>query len=88
MTERAELTCRDFIDVIMAWLDDALDPATRREFDEHLAECVDCANYLRSYRLTVSLGKGACAPGDPDGPVPDDVPEELVQAVLAARKQR
>ncbi len=88
MTERAELTCREFIDVIMAWVDDALDPATRTEFDEHLAACVDCANYLRSYQLTVSLGKRAYAPGDLDGPVPDDVPEELVQAVLAARKRR
>jgi len=88
MPERAELTCRDFIEVIMAWLDDELDPATRAEFDEHLAECVDCANYLRAYRLTVSLGKSACATGDPNARVPDDVPEELVQAVLAARLRR
>jgi hypothetical protein len=34
-------------------------------------------------REAVKLGKAAC---DPDGPVP--VPEELVRAVLAARRKR
>ena len=88
MAERAELTCRDFIDVIMAWLDEELEPATRKRFGEHLAACVDCAHYLRSYQMTVALGKSVCGPDDPNGLVPDDVPEELVQAVLAARKWR
>ena len=88
MAERAELTCRDFIDVIMAWLDGDLAPATRTLFDEHLAECVDCAHYLRSYQMTVALGRSVWGPHKPSGPVPDDVPEELVQAVLATRKRR
>jgi len=88
MAERAELTCRDFLDVIMAWLDEELEPATRARFDEHLAACVDCAHYLDSYEKTVALGKSVCGPDEPNGPVPDDVPEELVQAVLAARKRR
>ncbi len=88
MAERAELTCRDFIDVIMAWLDGELEPATRKRFDEHLTACVDCAHYLRSYQMTVALGKSVCGPRDPSGPVREDVPEELVQAVLATRKRR
>lgn len=87
MTDRHELTCRDFIEFIMAWLDDELEPATRSRFAEHLAECVACEDYLRSYQLTVKLGKRAFLPGRPDDAIPEDVPEELVQAVLAARKQ-
>ena len=87
MTDRDELTCRDFIEVIRAWLDDELEPATRTLFAEHLALCVACEDYLRSYQLSVKLGKRAFLPGDPDDAVPDDVPEELVQAVLAARRQ-
>jgi len=87
MTRRAELSCRDFVEVIMAWLDGELEPATRSLFDEHLVACLDCENYLDSYQMTVALGKSICDPDDPDGPGPDDVPEELVQAVLAARRQ-
>jgi len=80
------LTCREFIDFIMAWLDGELDSETRRCFAEHLELCPDCVDYLESYRRTVELGKAAWdAPGD--APVPEEVPERLVQAVLAARRR-
>lgn len=79
------LTCSEFIDFIMAWLDGELAPEPRRAFAEHLALCPDCVDYLESYQRTVALGKAAWeAPGD--APVPDEVPEALVQAVLAARR--
>ena len=81
----AALTCREFIDFIMAWLDGELEPEVRRSFAEHLDMCPDCVDYLDSYQRTVALGKAAWdAPGD--APVPNEVPEELVQAVLAARR--
>jgi len=80
------LTCREFIDFIMGWLDGELEPAVRRSFAEHLDMCPDCVDYLDSYQRTVALGKAAWdAPGD--APVPDEVPEQLVQAVLAARRR-
>ena len=85
---RDELTCRDFVEVIMAFLDGELDAAQRALFDAHLAACPDCDHYLDSYKTTVALGKSICDPEGIDGPVPLDVPEELVQAVLAARRQR
>jgi anti-sigma factor RsiW len=86
MNERM-LSCREFIEFIMDWLDGELDPGVRREFAEHLEMCPDCVDYLESYRRTVALGKAAWeSPGD--APVPDDVPEELVQAVLAARRRK
>jgi len=79
------LSCREFIDFIMAWLDGELEPEVRRSFAEHLDMCPDCVDYLDSYQRTVALGKAAWdAPGD--APVPNEVPEELVQAVLAARR--
>jgi len=80
------LTCREFIDFIMSWLDGELEPAVRRSFAEHLEMCPDCVDYLDSYERTVALGKAAWdAPSDAE--VPDEVPEELVQAVLAARRR-
>ena len=72
----------------MAWLDGELEPASRNLFDEHLAVCPDCVDYLDSYKTTVALGKCICDADDPDAPVHDDVPEDLVRAVLAARARR
>lgn len=88
MTRRDELCCRDFVEVIMAWLEGDLEAETRDLFDAHLAACPDCVDYLDSYKTTVALGKCICGPDDPDAPVPCDVPEELVRAVLAARSTR
>ena len=88
MTRRDELSCRDFVEVIMAWLDGELEARSRELFDAHLAVCPDCVNYLDSYEKTVALGKCICDPDDPNAPVPDDVPEDLVRAVLAARRSR
>jgi hypothetical protein len=39
--------------------------------------------YLESYRETIRLGREAC---EPDGPLPEEVPEELVEAILASRR--
>ena len=41
--------------------------------------------YLKSYEETMRLGKAVFA--DPDAPVPANVPEELVQAILASRRR-
>jgi anti-sigma factor RsiW len=85
MTAR-ELTCRDVADFLMAYEDGELAPAERGEFDAHLAECPDCVAYLESYRRTVALGRRAFA--DDEASAAEHVPEELVQAVLAARRRR
>ena len=56
-----------------------------RVFEGHLVQCPPCRNYLDTYKETVELGKSLC--NDPEGPVPENVPEELVQAILSARRQ-
>ena len=57
-----------------------------RTFREHMDECPPCINYLESYRETVRLGREVCRGAD--DAIPDDVPEQLVQAVLAARRNQ
>ena len=47
-----------------------------------MAACPSCVDYLKTYEKTVLLAK-SCA----DDPVPAEVPESLVQAILAARKK-
>lgn len=78
------MTCKDFIEFLRQYLGDELPEAQKRLFEEHLAICESCVSYLSNYRDTLSLAK-ACF-SDPDGPLPDAVPEELVSAILAARK--
>jgi len=81
-----QLTCRELADFLAEYLDGTLDPDTRILFDAHLAVCPDCVTYLRSYAQTIRLAKAAC--GGPDDPVPAGVPDELVRAIVAARRRR
>jgi anti-sigma factor RsiW len=55
----------------------------RAEFVAHRAECPECIAYLDTYQKTIHLVKTAYA--HPHHEVPDEVPEQLVRAVLAAR---
>ncbi len=80
------MTCRELVDFLMDYLEEELSAEERAVFEGHLGDCPTCVNYLDSYRETVRLGKALCE--DPEGPVPDDVPEELVRGILAAREAR
>lgn len=80
------VTCREFAQFLDDYLSDELEPEVRETFDDHLAHCPSCVIYLNTYRDTVALAKGAWAPPDVQ-PVPADVPEELMQAILAARRR-
>lgn len=79
------MTCREFSDFIAEYLSTELPPSTLHDFREHLEMCPNCQKYLRGYEATVQLGKRAF--DDEDAPLPGSVPEELVQAVLSARRK-
>ena len=78
------MTCRELADFIMDYLSDDMSSETRRVFEHHLGLCGNCRKYLTSYEETVKLGKRAFE-GD-RVTLPTDVPEELVKAILAARR--
>jgi len=80
------LTCRELVEFILDYLEGGLTEEQRRLFEHHLSLCADCTRYLATYRRTVELGRKAFDP--PDGPCPDDVPEELVKAILEAKRRR
>lgn len=80
------MTCREFVNFLAQYDSGELSPQARSTFDEHLAECPDCVNYLKTYRATVQLGRSAFA--DAADQVPSEVPDDLVQAILAARLAR
>ncbi len=78
------MTCKDFIEFLMDYLEGELPKSQQDLFEEHLEVCRSCVAYLANYRDVVELSKAALC--DPDGPVPEEVPEDLVAAVLSARK--
>jgi anti-sigma factor RsiW len=74
------MTCREVLDFLMSYLDGELPPDVRAAFESHLSKCPSCVAYLNSYRTTVALGKDAY------GEERQSIPEELVQAMLAAAR--
>lgn len=78
------VTCREFADFIADYLDGQLPADVLARFEHHLTLCVNCLRYLDGYRATVKLGKAAFA--TPDAAVPRDIPEDLVRAILVARR--
>ncbi len=78
------ISCRELTDFLERYVDGGLTPEEQRAFDRHLSMCRPCRAYVASYRKTIELERSAFA--GPDGPVPDEVPEELVRGVLAARR--
>jgi anti-sigma factor RsiW len=80
------MTCREFLDFLWAYLSAEVTDAQREEFEYHLSGCPSCVAYMKSYQQTVALGKEAFA--RTDEPVPEDVPEDLVGAILAALRKR
>ena len=70
---RRELVCRRAVELMTAYLDDALGAADRRRLEAHLAACPHCSEYLHQLRATVAL-LGRVGPEDLD----DDSVEEFV----------
>ena len=77
-------TCREVLDFLSAYLDGELAPEVRAGFERHLQLCPPCVEYLESYRETLRLEREAY---DLDGPVPREVPEELVRAILESTRR-
>jgi anti-sigma factor RsiW len=77
-----KLSCRELIEFLAAYLDDELAPQERAAFESHLEVCPYCVDYLATYRRTIHLGKRAHAA---DAEILEEVPAQLVGAILAAR---
>src|SRR5262249_28542364 len=80
------MTGGEFMEFLASSFDGQLAEDVRLRFDAHLGAGPDCAAYLNSYATTVKLAKGAIRGWD--DPLPADVPEDLVKAILRARHKR
>lgn len=78
-----KVTCRDCAEFLDDYVSGDLPEEVRTVFETHLQKCGNCLAYLDQYSAVISAGKRACSQEDQDSA--DAFPEELVQAILAAR---
>lgn len=78
------ITCREFEDFVLSYLDDELTPAQNRVFKTHLLVCRECRDYLNAYQRSTELTKELLQ--EPTAHNLNDVPEDLIHAILAAKK--
>ena len=50
-----QIVCQKAVELVTDYLEDALSPADRRRFEEHLATCPYCDEYLAQIRETIRL---------------------------------
>lgn len=80
------MNCREFTEFLHEYLFGNLPAEERAEFEKHLVECPWCIAYLDSYRKTILLEQAAFCTSE-DAPPPSDAPEQLIQAILLARRR-
>lgn len=78
-----EITCRQFIELITDYFDDALDPRTLDRVEEHLVMCDWCVTYLEQMQATIAvLGELR------DAPVSAEPGVEVLEALASRRGAR
>lgn len=73
------VTCHELIDFLSEYLAGALPPETAAAFEQHLSICPECVAYLDNFRTALRAARAAFV-GEPA-----EMPEELVQEILASR---
>jgi len=59
------MSCRELVELVTDYWDDALSPEDRARFEAHLAECDACATYVEQMRATVGVVEAAGAADPP-----------------------
>ena len=79
----ALITCKEFEDFVQSYLDGGLTGSQKSKFEWHMRICRECREYLAAYQRTMELGRAVF--DFESAPVPDDVPKDLIKAILDAR---
>ena len=73
-----ELACQDIVELVTAYLEDALEPTDRERVEEHLVFCEGCGTYLEQLQVTIA------ATGRLRGP---ELPPQLEARLLEAFRE-
>jgi predicted anti-sigma-YlaC factor YlaD len=66
--EKTDLTCRELVELVTDYLEGALPPPDRLDFERHLVWCSWCRDYLDQMRTTIEL-TGASEDFEPPSPL-------------------
>ncbi len=77
------MTCRQVVELMTDYLEDALSTPDRARFEQHIAGCDGCTAYLAQLRMARKI-MGRLA----DEPVPAAVKKELLEAFRSWRSTR
>lgn len=78
------LTCGEADRFMVDYMEYKLDPAVRKRFEDHLANCACCKQFLKAYQRTIELSRSY---GEPlSQAAAPRMPEGVRAAILAARK--
>jgi predicted anti-sigma-YlaC factor YlaD len=75
MTTSNELSCQELVELVTEYLEETLPEHERALFEDHLATCAGCRNYLDQMRRTIQM-VGALK----EEAIPDDAKEQLLRA--------
>ena len=70
-----ELACKEVVELVTSYLDDALSAVDRERFEEHLVFCDGCSTYLDQMRETIAA-TGRLEPAE----LPPELAERLLEA--------
>lgn len=78
------LTCQEALDFLSDYVEGRLSAAEIARMDEHLTVCPQCIDYLANFKAALAACRTLRASEFEKLP---EVPEELVHAILAARRE-
>jgi predicted anti-sigma-YlaC factor YlaD len=81
--QKTDLTCRELVDLVTDYLEGALPPRDRLDFERHLVWCSFCRDYLDQMRTTIEL---TGRPDDAEPPAP--LREQLLDAFRDWKRTR
>jgi anti-sigma factor (TIGR02949 family) len=73
------LTCKDFLNELSDYLDDALDPEIRARLHQHVTECPNCWVILDTTQKTIRVYKGM---------EPQNIPTDLHSRLMSALQKK
>jgi len=78
MTTSNELSCQELVELVTEYLEGTLPAHERTRFDDHIAICPGCSNYLDQMRRTIQM-VGALK----EETIPDDAKDQLLRTFRA-----
>jgi len=73
------MNCKELVDLLVDYLDGALDPETLNALDRHLADCEPCLAFLNTYKATCNSVREVAA---------EEMPEELRAKLASFLRER